>query len=186
MRPDHYEASRLTIVDYLERLVTEWYEYQGYFVHTSLWVGLASDGSYECALDVVAFHPTRHHLLHIEPSLDLLSWKDREQHFQLKFDAGKKYLHRMFGAEPHVHIEQIALIASGDEVPRQSIAGGKIIRLPDLLADILEALARFDVSESLVPDQWPLIRTLQFATAHRKQLVPVLLKNSDTSTRESR
>jgi len=41
-----------------------------YFVHRDLWVGLASDGSYECELDVVAFHPTRRHLVHIEPSLE--------------------------------------------------------------------------------------------------------------------
>jgi hypothetical protein len=172
------------MVEYLEQLTTEWYEYRGYFVHRDLWVGLASDGSYECELDVVAFHPTRHHLVHIEPSLDLLSWKDREQHFQLKFDAGKKYLHRMFGAEPHLQIEQIALIVSGDELPRHSIAGGKIVRLPDLLADILKALSRFDMSESLVPDQWPLIRTLQFVAAYRDQLVPVLVKSSDRSVGE--
>lgn len=172
-------------MEYLEQLATEWYEYQGYFVHRDLWVGVASDGSYECQLDVVAFHPIRRHLVHIEPSLDLLSWKDREQHFQLKFDAGKRYLHRMFGAEPHVHIQQIALIGSADGEPRHSIAGGKIVRLPDLLADILQALASFDIAESLVPDQWPLIRTLQFVAAYRDRLVPVLIKSSENSIRKS-
>ena len=168
-------------VEYLEQLATEWYEYQGYFVHKDLWVGLASDGSYECELDIVAFHPTRHHLVHIEPSLDLLSWKDREQHFQLKFDAGKRYLHRMFGAEAHGHLEQIALIVSGDESALHTIAGGRIVRLADLLAEILERLASFDISESLVPEQWPLLRTLQFVATYRDQLVPVLVKNPRTS-----
>ena len=38
-----------------------------------LWVGAESDGSYECQLDVVAFHPIRRHLVYIEPTLDLLS-----------------------------------------------------------------------------------------------------------------
>ena len=45
----------------LAQLVTEWYEHQGYFVRNGLWVGLESDGSYERMLDVVAFHPIRHH-----------------------------------------------------------------------------------------------------------------------------
>lgn len=172
-------------MEYLEQLVSEWYEYQGYFVHKDLWVGIAADGSYECQLDVVAFHPIRRHLVHIEPSLDLLSWRDREEHFRLKFDAGKRYLHRMFGAEPHVHMEQIALIASAEEAPPHSIAGGKILRLIDLLANILQALACFDISESLVPDQWPLIRTLQFVTAYRDRLVPVLSQSPGDGPRRS-
>ena len=170
-------------VEYLERLVSEWYEYQGYFMHRDLWVGLRNDGTYECELDVVAFHPIHKHLVHIEPSLDLLSWEDREQHFQIKFDAGKKYLHRMFGTEPTVHVEQIALIASGDHPSSRTIAGGKIVRLPDLLANILHALAGYDIEESLVPDQWPLIRTLQFVAAFRDQLVPVLLKGEGNGPR---
>ena len=165
-------------MEYLEQLTSEWYEYQGYFVHRDLWVGAEADGSYECQLDVVAFHPIRRHLVHIEPSLDLLGWKEREQHFQVKFDAGKKYLHRMFGAEPHVHIEQIALIVTGHEVSRHSIAGGRIVPLSDLLADILETLSRFDIAESLVPDQLPLIRTLQFVATYRERLGAVLAKTS--------
>lgn len=60
-------------MEYLEQLASEWYEYQGYFVHRDLWVGAECDGSYECQLDVVAFHPIRRHLVYIEPTLDLLS-----------------------------------------------------------------------------------------------------------------
>jgi hypothetical protein len=158
-------------MEYLQQLVAEWYEYQGYFVRTDLWVGLESDGSYECELDVVAFHPTHRHLVHIEPSLDLLSWKEREAHFQLKFDAGRKYLHRMFGNEPRIHFEQIALESADEELPR-TIAGARLVRLSDLIGEILGALAAFPISEWLVPEQWPLLRTLQFVTAFRKQVLP--------------
>ncbi len=159
-------------MEYLQQLATEWYEYKGYFVHRDLWVGIQSDGSYECELDIVAFHPTHRHLLHIEPSLDLLSWKEKQEHFQPKFDAGRKYLHRMFGNEPRIHLEQIALISANEDVPR-TIAGARVIRLSDLIKELLTALSAFPISEWLVPEQWPLLRTLQFVAAFRDQLLPL-------------
>lgn len=150
-------------MDYLQRLAREWYEYLGYFVRTDLWVGLESDGSYECELDVVAFNPLRHHIVQIEPSLDLLSADEREHHFRIKFDAGRKYLHRLFGAPPHADLEQIALIVSNDAVHRNTIAGGNIVLLSDLIAAMDRTLVPADGPDNMVPEQWPLIRTLQFA-----------------------
>lgn len=163
-------------MEYLQRLAAEWYEYQGYFVHTDLWVGLQSDGSCECELDVIAFHPTRRHLVHLEPSFDLLSWQEREQHFQMKFAAGKKYLHRMFGIEPHVHLEQLALVVAEEELPPM-LAGVRVQRLSDFLAAMLEALCAFEMAEAIVPDQWPLVRTLQFVAAYRGRLAPLLAQH---------
>lgn len=49
-------------MNYLEQLISEWYEYQGYFVRRNVLVGKRSDGGWECELDVVAFHPTKKHL----------------------------------------------------------------------------------------------------------------------------
>ena len=161
-------------MEYLESLVREWYEYQGYFVRRDLWVGFESDGSYECELDVVAFHPTRRHVVHIEPSYDLLNWREKEQHFQSKFDAGKKYLHRMFGGEPPLHVEQAALILESGGTHAHTIGGGKIVLLCDFLAEILQRLSGFGMSTSTVPEQWPLIRTLQLVVNYRHRIAPVL------------
>ncbi len=185
-------------MEYLEQLATEWYEYRGYFVRKDLWVGLEANGTYECELDVVAFHPTKHHVVHIEPSYDLQDWAQKEQHFQAKFDAGRKYLHRMFGVEPRLHIDQIALIASdaglqsdmsaaphvGTDQPRHgragtgvhhhTVAGGRILMLSDFLGEILQTLSSFDPSESVVPEQWPLVRTLQLIAEFRSQVCDVL------------
>ena len=160
-------------MEYLEQIGTEWHEYQGYFVRRELWVGLESDGSYECELDIVGFHPMRHRLVQIETSLDLLSWQEKEEYFRIKFAAGKKYLHRMFGVEPQAHLEQIALVA-GDAGVHHTIAGGKLIRLDEMLAEILRHFCTFDIAESAVPEQWPLLRTLQFAAAYRARLAPIL------------
>ena len=56
--------------NYLEQLVAEWYEYQGYFIRRNVLVGKREQGGYECELDVVAFHPETKQLVHIEPSTD--------------------------------------------------------------------------------------------------------------------
>lgn len=167
----------LGLMDYLQRLSAEWYEYQGYFVHTDLWVGLESDGSYECELDVVAFHPLRRHLVHLEPSFDLLTWQERERHFEPKFVAGRKYLHRLFGTEGQVHLEQIALIVADEQMPR-TIAGARVLRLSDFMSAMLEALGTFDMAEAVVPEQWPLVRTLQLVVAYRGRLAPLLARSA--------
>jgi len=161
-------------MEYLERLVREWYEYQGYFVRDDLWVGLEADGSYECDLAVVAFHPTRRHVVHVEPSFDLLDWKEREQHFQTKFDAARKYLHRIFGTEPHLHVEHVALIVSNDHPHAHTIGGGRMLLLGDFLAEIVQHLGRLNMAAAVVPDQWGLIRTLQFVAEYRERLAPLL------------
>ncbi len=168
-------------MEYLEQLVSEWYEYQGYFVRRDLWVGLEADGSYECELNVVAFHPVKHHLVHVEPYMDCLNWTEREQHFRVKFDAGKKYLHRMFGFEPPVTVEQVALIGLADDLRRRSVAGGKILPLSELLSEILAKFATFSVSAYMVPEQWPLLRTLQFIAEYRRDVSAVLLPESQAT-----
>jgi hypothetical protein len=45
--------------NYLEQLLAEWYEFQGYFIRQNVWVGKRPQGGYECELDIVAFHPGR-------------------------------------------------------------------------------------------------------------------------------
>jgi len=77
-------------MNHLEQLVGEWYEYQGYFVRRNVWVGPRAEGGYECELDVVTFHPSINHLVHIEPSMDARSWIKREERYKKKFAPGKK------------------------------------------------------------------------------------------------
>jgi hypothetical protein len=78
--------------NHLEQLVAEWYEYQGYFIRRNIKVGRRSKGGYEGELDIVAFHPERQHLVHIETSLDAKSWEKREERFSKKFEAGRRYI----------------------------------------------------------------------------------------------
>jgi hypothetical protein len=59
--------------NFLEQLLVEWYELQGYFTRKNVLVGKREKGGYECELDVVAFHPAKNHLVHLEASMDASS-----------------------------------------------------------------------------------------------------------------
>jgi len=170
------EAEAMT--DYLEELLGEWYEYQGYFLHRDLWVGLDASGDYECELDLVAFNPHKNHLVHLEMSTDLLHWQDREGHFTTKFDAGRKYLHRFVGFQPPATLEQIAVVVFADASHHRTVAGARILLMQDLLAEILQTLRSFSLSSLPMPPQWPLLRTLQFVSEYRGGLCEVLLGKS--------
>lgn len=162
-------------MEYLEQLVTEWYEYKGYFVRRDLWVGLAPDGSYECELDVVAYHAEDNHLVQVEILRDALSWESREDHFRTKFDAGRKYLHRVVAASPPPTLEQIALIALEERARRRAIAGARIIWIPDLLAEILGQLRGIAMASNVAPDRWPLLHTLHYVAEFRDTVCDVLM-----------
>jgi hypothetical protein len=51
-------------------------------------VGPSPKGGFEPELDVVAFNPTKRHLVHIKPSMDAHSWSEREKRYTAKFAAG--------------------------------------------------------------------------------------------------
>lgn len=165
-------------MDYLESLAAEWFEYQGYFVFRDLWVGWAADGSYEAELNVVAYHPRKNQLIHLEPSEDLLNWREREQHYTLKFDAGKKYLHRMFAATPSPHLEQLALVAFPGATARHAVSGARILFLSELVETILTKLRAFNMMSYLIPERWPRLRTLQLVAEYRDSVCETLHRST--------
>lgn len=73
-------------MNHLEQLVAEWLQYRGYFVRTAVLVGPRPKGGFEGELDVVGLHVANQHLMHVECSLDALSWADRERRFAKKVD----------------------------------------------------------------------------------------------------
>ena len=157
------------MANFLEQLTREWYEYQGYFVRQNVNVGLRPNGGYECELDVVAFHPKTKHLVHIEPSMDADSWANRERRYKKKFAAGRNYIPTLFeGLQLPDEIEQIALLVFASTKNHPTLGGGRIMILDELLAQILDGLANTGIAKSAVPEQLPIIRTLQFVSHYRK------------------
>jgi hypothetical protein len=148
-------------INFLEQLVAKWYEYQGYFVRRNVFVGKRTKGGFECELDVVAFHPETKHLVQIEPSSDANSWVEREKRYKKKFDAGKKYIHKLFkGLDLPEEIEQIALFIYGSKNLHKTISGGKIILISELLNQINQELKI--ITEHAIPEQYVILRSFQF------------------------
>jgi hypothetical protein len=157
--------------NYLEQLVAEWLEFCGYFVRRNVMVGKRTKGGYECELDVVAFHPSAKDLVHIEPSMDALPWDKRELRYRRKFDAGRKHIQNLFrGLDIPKEPRQLALVGFGSNRNRSEIGGGRIVVVPDLLAEILTPLQKIRLAKQAVPEQFPLLRTLQYVAEFRHEM----------------
>lgn len=162
-------------MNYLEQLVAEWYEYQGYFVRRNALVGKRANGGWDCELDVVAFHPGSAHLIHIEPSMDTNSWAERERRYAVKFAAGRKYIPAMFkGLQVPKKIEQVALFGYASKKNHPTICGGEVKLVSELLEEITSSLRHKKIANAAVSEQYPILRTIQFMCEHGD----VLLKQS--------
>jgi hypothetical protein len=157
--------------NHLEQLIAEWYEFNGYFVRRNVNVGKRPNGGYVCELDVVAFNPCDKKLVHIEPSLDCHSWEKREIRFKKKFAAGKKYIPQLFaGFDVPVDIDQIALLLYASKTNKQTIGGGKLMLVPEFLREIIGSLNGRKIAKNAVPENFPLLRTIQFVAEFRADL----------------
>jgi hypothetical protein len=151
------------MINFLEQLISEWYEFRGYFVRRNVRVGPRIRGGHESELDVVAFHPEKKHLVHIEPSSDAESWANRERRYQKKFAAGRTYIPGLFaGLDLPTEVDQIAVFIFSSRA-RAEIAGGKVLLIADLMNEIRDELSKRSVLRAAVPEQYQLLRALQFA-----------------------
>ncbi len=152
--------------NFLEQLVAEWYEFRGYFVRRNVKVGLRKQGGFESELDVVAFNPANKHLVQIEPSIDSDEWGKREKRFSAKFEAGRKYIPSLFPGLRLPEPEQVALLVFAS-ARHTHVGGGRVLLIQNLMKDILSdsnwGLSYRSVNNQAVPEQYVILRSLQFA-----------------------
>jgi hypothetical protein len=161
--------------NFIEQLVTEWYEYRGYFVRRNVPVGKRARGGHEFELDVVAFNADTRHLVHVEPSMDSDSWQTRERRFRAKFDAGRKFIPGLFpGMDLPGEIEQIALLLSASKINHPTLGGAPVQLVSDLMRDIMESLGDRKIAENAVPEHHSLLRTLQCVVEYRRKVFATL------------
>ncbi len=161
--------------NFLEQLVTEWYEYKGYFVRRNVPVGKRTRGGHESELDVVAFNASARHVVHVELSMDAESWEKRERRFKAKFEAGRKYIPALFpGVELLDDTEQIAILAFASKTNHPTLGGAKVLIVSDLLREIMEDLSEKKIASRAVPEHHALLRTLQFVVEYRKKVFDTL------------
>jgi len=159
--------------NHLEQLVYEFLDWKGYCVWRNIRVGKREKGGYEGELDIVAFHPSSREVLHIELSLDSNRWDKRKEKFSKKFALGKKYICEVFLKnlgldEKSVSVQQIAYVPNKgyvkDKESLEEEIGAKIRILSELLREIVDELKKKDLRKDAIPENYPLLRTIQFVT----------------------
>ena len=152
-------------MSHLENLIAEYYDWKGYLIKRNIKVGKLTHGGWEMELDVIAFDPHTDHLIHLEPSIDAQSWATREERFTKKFTAARKYIFSevFTWLDSSMEVEQVAVLISHPK-GRDSLAGGKIISIDELLAEIREKVISCGiVAKNAIPEQYLLLRTLQLS-----------------------
>jgi hypothetical protein len=150
-------------MNHLETLTAEWLNYKSYFVRTAVRVGKLPRGGYAGELDVVAFHPTILHFLHVECAIAAGPLTIQEEIFRRKFEVGRKHARDLFsGMELPTALDQIVvhggLIAAGRH---RNLGGGRLVTFQELTAEIIAGIPYS--WRQTVPESFPLLRTLQFA-----------------------
>jgi hypothetical protein len=169
-------------MNHLEQLVSEWLDYNGYFVRKNVLVGKRSAGGYECELDVVAFNTQTNHLIHVEPSLDADSWAKRDERFTRKFDAGRKYIPDLFsGIEVPDDLDQVALFVFASKANHAHVGGGEVMLVSELYQEITTGLRGKRVAKEAVSEQFPLLRTIQQCLEYEVLLFPGDLPRQSTA-----
>lgn len=152
-------------MSHLETLIFEYLDWRGFLLRKNVKVGRRSRGGWEMELDIVGYHPKSGELVHYEPSLDALAWHKRETRYKKKFEAAKKYLFtEVFPWLPATTpLTQIAVFVSRSTA-RNTIAGGQVITVDELMAEIRLAVQGCGIVAShAIPEQYPLLRTLQLS-----------------------
>jgi hypothetical protein len=163
--------------NFMEQFVAEWYEFQGYFVRRNVRVGKLPKGGWKSELDVVAFNPEKKHLVHIEASVKVVSWPVLEKLVAAKFAAGRKYIPSLFPGLPLPETQQIALVTTAGKDAPAALGGGKVLSLRNFMSEIRSdpewGLAHRPFA-SMVPEQYVILRSLQYAAHYWNGPLPVL------------
>ena len=157
--------------NFLEDLVKEWLEFNGFLVKQNIPVDPRPNGGFNSELDVVGFHPVEKKVVHFEPSMDALSWEDREKRFSRKFEFGRKYIPKLFpGLTLPTKIEQYALLVFASKKNRSEIGGGKIMLISEFLSTIRKDIHGLKLESGIVPENLPMLRLLLFVDKHYREI----------------
>jgi len=160
-------------MSHLEDLIAEYYDWKGYLIKRNIKVGRLAHGGWEMELDVIGYHPITKHLVHLEPSIDADSWTRREERFEKKFAAARRYIFTdiFTWLDPETPIDQCAILVSHPK-DRHELCGAAIVSI-----DEFSSLVRRDVtdcgimSKNAIPEQYPLLRTVQLLTSGYHRVV---------------
>lgn len=152
-------------MNFLENLASEWYEYRHKcFIRRNVRYGKRKKGGYDNELDILAYDPQTQNLVHIEPSSDALSWRERKERY-LK----KKFIYSHDDYEKILNckiksVKKIALVGFSKK-PTTDLewgAGIKVKPVPIFLNEIAEEIrSEKGINNMAIPENYPLLRAIQ-------------------------
>jgi len=155
------------MMNHIESLLAEYYDWQGYVVKCNTRVGRLPRGGWEMELDIVAFDPRSRRIFHVEPSLAGDTWSKREVRYKKKFEAGRKYICKNLfpWAEASTPITQLAILPNCGPKYRK-LAAGDVITIDEMMSEIKQAVKRVGrAGRAAIPERYPLLRTIQFTVS---------------------
>ena len=148
-------------MNYLEELISEWYEYNGYFLMRNIMVERRKNGGYDSEIDIIAFCPREKVVKHIETSSDSRSWKKRNERFATKFELGEKKIKELFeGIEINQIIQKEVILLSNNK-KHETLGGAELKLVSEYLKEIYDSLKKKKINQERVSEQFPLLRTIQ-------------------------
>ena len=161
------EGGILLVNNFLETVLTEWYNYQGYFVKNNVNYGKRQAGGYIGEIDVLAYHPSMRELIHVETSTDANKWSERVERINQKFSNAKPYYRSILPGIDIENTKRIAIYSLNQSVP-ENLSGVELdielITIPQMFKEITEKLKTKNPAKEAVPENYPLIRAIQFAS----------------------
>jgi hypothetical protein len=155
-------------MNFLEQIVAEWYEYEGYFVRSNVRARKRVKGGWDIELDVLAYDPSSHTLLHVETSGDADSWAERKRRFlKKKFVLEREEYEAILGCKVS-NIKKVAVVGyvrstKADLNWGQDIEVGLI---PHLMTQIARKLRSQHPMQEAVPEGFPILRAVQTVLAY--------------------
>ena len=149
-------------MNFLEQLTAEWFTLQGYFVQTNLKYGKRARGGWTGEMDVIAFHPQNKELVHIETSMDALSWEKRRKRFSKKFSSANKYYRDLFKF-PY-KLKQIVVVGYGQIADKFPLGENiEVKSIPQFINEVSEEVKKRHPLKRAIPEHLTVLRAMQFA-----------------------
>ena len=158
-------------MNFLEQLVAEWHEYNGYFVRSNVRTRKRSKGGFDVELDVLAYDLPGSTLHHVETSGDADSWSERRRRFLgKKFILTKEEYEAIIGCRVN-EIRKTAIVGYARSTKADLNWGQdiEVILIPDFMKQIAEKLRSQHPAHEAVPEGFPLLRAMQTVLAYGRR-----------------
>ena len=154
-------------MNFVEELVAEWLQYEGWLVSRNVRYGekpKRSAGGYKGECDILAFHPKRREYLHVECSQASLSRPKLAKKFLDQFKKAKKWYPKLMPGS-NGKVGRLA-VGGWSKEPAPIGEGIEIKTIPQFVGDLCQKLEPPVPFTKILPQKFPLLRMIQCVLAY--------------------